>query len=645
MSTMMCYSVPAFVLVQFFVLSANGFLFDISINSSDVRGPFTHFWQSTGFCPPLPHTMAGTFNLSPDMKQNLAYISAVPFDGITQVRIHWLLELVRVTNITNGQPQYDFSVLDEFVELLHENELNFGFELMGNPSQLFNNFENRTQVYWWKDLVAQTAHRYVVRFGIDYVRQWNFETWNEPDCHDFDNLTMTVPGFINYYDACSEGLKSVDESLIFGGPGDACMSAMGTYSSRYADALLNHTVHGFNYFTGEKGVRIDFLSFHFKGGGKGIAILEKELENMQYIQATYQELEHKPYVNNEADPMVGWNRPFEWRADPIYAGLVAKVITQHQHTLKARPDAVIKNYTLLGNDNGFLSYYPFQFSERTLNARFQMNNTIPNYVTFVRKPVYIVMTMLALLGDKQIHVDTSVSNTSDFGALATLHDSVISNSSDSWQVSLLFFGASDPNTTTSIGNLNLKWQIFPPPGIKSLKMMIYMIYNDGANPYRIWNRVYNKTDFPTLEQFAQIRQEEDPAYIMYDVPVKDGPIPVPPLFDVLDPHVVVMHLCAEPETAPEKVTGVRFINVTAGQVLVVWSDRNINSKCILTYDVELSTAGPSGPYTKVNLQNSFVTLFLFETDNEQNVQGFYRVRAVDYWKTGGDYSDPVLYST
>ena len=32
------------------------------------------------------------------------------------------------------------------------------------------------------------------RYGIGEVRRWNFETWNEPDHHDFDTLNITVPG-------------------------------------------------------------------------------------------------------------------------------------------------------------------------------------------------------------------------------------------------------------------------------------------------------------------------------------------------------------------------------------------------------------------------------------------------------------------
>lgn len=56
-------------------------------------------------------------------------------------------------------------------------------------------------------------------------------------------------------------------------------------------------------------------------------------------------------------------------------------------------------YALLSNDNAFLSYHPHPFSQRTLTARFQVNNTRPPHVQLLRKPVLTAMGLLALLGE------------------------------------------------------------------------------------------------------------------------------------------------------------------------------------------------------------------------------------------------------
>ena len=62
--------------------------------------------------------------------------------------------------MTTG-PVYDFSGLDELVDLLYGLGLRPGFELMGNPSGYFKNFEDKSFVYSWKDLVKQVAQRYI----------------------------------------------------------------------------------------------------------------------------------------------------------------------------------------------------------------------------------------------------------------------------------------------------------------------------------------------------------------------------------------------------------------------------------------------------------------------------------------------------
>lgn len=125
------------------------------------------------------------------------------------------------------------------------------------------------------------------KYGLQYVSRWNFETWNEPNNGDFDNVSMSVQGktkavlaiccslahkwlsslffssqgFLNYYDACSEGLRAASSLLRFGGPGDSCRSPP---RSPYCWALLQHCYNGTNYFTGEKGVRMDFIALHKK---------------------------------------------------------------------------------------------------------------------------------------------------------------------------------------------------------------------------------------------------------------------------------------------------------------------------------------------------------------------------------------------
>lgn len=182
-------------------------------------GEFRHFWRSTGFTP-------ATRLFDSDTRQNIIYIGSIPNGGISYVRIHKLPELVSVSGIAAGNPEYDWSRLDSALDLLRENRLKPAFELMGIPrgaEEFFTDFQETAQILAWKSFVTELARRYIERYGRDEVRSWIFETWNEP------NLKMYWPfgqdAFHNYYDACSEGLREADGSLVFGGPGSAGGSA------------------------------------------------------------------------------------------------------------------------------------------------------------------------------------------------------------------------------------------------------------------------------------------------------------------------------------------------------------------------------------------------------------------------------------
>ncbi|XP_072216572.1 alpha-L-iduronidase isoform X2 [Excalfactoria chinensis] len=509
--------------------------------------PLRHFWRSTGFCPPLPHSSAGLFDLSKDQEMNLAYISSVPHDGIEQVRIHWLLELITV-RMVNEKLYYNFTALDNLMDCLWENKLIPGFELMGNPSGYFLNFEDKEQVVRWRNLVTLLASRYIDRYGLEHVAKWNFETWNEPDHHDFDNMSMTVKGFLNYYDACSEGLRAASTLLKFGGPGDSFHPFP---KSPICWSLLCHCYNGTNFFTGETGVRLDYISLHKKGGGRSLYILQQEVEAVDQIQKLFPNFASIPIYNDEADPMVGWSVPQLWRADVTYAAMVVKVIIQHQNLLISKANNTI-NYTLLSNDNAFLSYYPDFFTQRTLTARFQMNNTKPPHVQMVRKPVLTVMGLLALLGEKQIFAEVNSSEgesneNNTFGVLASVHTPSELQPSDSWQATLLMYSSEDNRTSTNINTITVNATHFP-----KLREPVYVMYyldNNQTNPYLKWKKL-GSPDFPSPEQFQQIRDAEDP--------VVTTPLPFPESGtltlkqDLPIPSVFLIHICSRPSSVPDQ---------------------------------------------------------------------------------------------
>ncbi|XP_022257092.1 alpha-L-iduronidase-like [Limulus polyphemus] len=268
----------------------------IKINASNSTGALSHFWKSTGLCPPDPHQDAYRFLLSPDMEQNLALLGALPGQGIQQVRIHWLLNLISAQLTLEGNPVFNFTNLDKLIHSLWKNGLHPGFELMGNPSNIFSNFENLTEVRWWTSLVQELSNRYIDLYGMNYVLKWNFETWNEPDHHDFDGLNFTLKGFLNYYDASQKGLKMTNSKLKLGGPGGSC-HLPATGRSPLCWTFLDHCAKQMYLHKKQNNMTLDFISFHKKGDGISLNILEKELETIHLIQKTFPSLASVPVVN------------------------------------------------------------------------------------------------------------------------------------------------------------------------------------------------------------------------------------------------------------------------------------------------------------------------------------------------------------
>ncbi|XP_029017214.1 alpha-L-iduronidase isoform X2 [Betta splendens] len=506
---------------------------------------------------------------------------------------------------------------------------------MGSVSNYFTDFEDKSQVIEWRNLVYLTAVRYIEKYGLGSVSQWNFETWNEPNNHDFDNVTMSIQGFLNYYDACSEGLRAASSLLRFGGPGDSCHSPP---HSPYCWAMLQHCYNGTNFFTGETGVRLDYIALHKKGGGSSLPILQQEIQTVREIQERFPEFSRLPVYNDEADPLVGWSKPQGWRADVTYAAMVAKVIGQHQNLLLTDPNSTI-NYSLLSNDNAFLSYHPHPFTQRTLTARFQINNTRPPHVQLIRKPVLTIMGLLALLGEEQVPAEVLKSagpNGSTVGVLASSRRPEIPGSSDSWQAAVLLYNSDDNRTSSLTDDVTVALKGLPALG--GLVYVTYYMDNNVSSAFQLWQSM-GSPDYPTADQFRQLRRAEDPRV--------DGPWEVP-AGDTLTlkaklpvPSVLLIHVCAQPKAVPDQVSGVHFIGITRGQVLIVWSDHCVDSRCIKTFKVEFSTNGKT--FTRINTQTSIFTSHVY-SPVDQRVSGLYRVQAVDYWGRTGPYSLPERYS-
>ncbi len=161
-----------------------------------------------------------------------------------------------------GQPTYNFSYVDQTYDGLLANGVRPFIELSFMPKKLAS--KEILQAFWykpnvapprdwakWDDLIAQFTQHLVARYGIDEVRQWYFEVWNEPNL-DFWGGDPRQSTYWELYDHTVQAIKAVNPQLRVGGPATA--------QAAWADAFIQHC--------SDNHVPVDFVSTHVYGNDK-----------------------------------------------------------------------------------------------------------------------------------------------------------------------------------------------------------------------------------------------------------------------------------------------------------------------------------------------------------------------------------------
>ncbi len=600
----------------------------LTIDFATESKPLPKFWAGTGFSP-------AELLLDTDMRQALAYIGSIPNQGIRYVRIHYLLNLVTAEGLGTDAPAYDWAHLDTGLDVLVENKLLPFFELMGNPSGYFTDFTDDTQLHAWRRLVSDLAAHVIERYGQEAVREWYFETWNEPDIPFWK---FGDEGFLNYYDACSEGLKAVDPELRFGGPGTAK-----TLSPLFKK-LLAHCDTGTNYFTGETGVRLDFISVHEKGvrnhkedltpDSQGIT--DREAGAIAYIREHHPRFTDTPFMNNECDPQTGWEDIHTWRGKPYYAAIACKIIDQH---IRSLIDDMGVNYALLSNDNGFLG----KWGQRGLLARFGGNPLARGQAEhetvlearddpfeFVKKPVFNAMVALSLLGDRRFPV-TSISN--EIGCIATQNER--------GQIAILLYESHDQIMKSRQSSVELDLKGLDTDAYTSAE---YDIQAGFGNPFDIWQSLrgggqHAAPDVPSMAEFSTIREHDElqPVGQITQINISGGSASLS--FTSLLPGVKLLLLTPKldnPPAAPTNLRAKRYKGLTEREnIMLTWD--GIDTTGLYTYEV-LFAESPDSEFTRIN-GNLLCSAYLHA--REPGTSGVYKVRARDYWDRVGPESETM----
>lgn len=159
----------------------------------------------------------------------------------------------------------------------------------------------------WYNLIKDFTQNLVDTFGLEEVRTWYFEVWNEPDSWPVAELDT----FFRMYDVFVHAVTSVDENLKVGGP--AC------FHEHFLKPFLHHVAKGKNHVTGERGTRVDFISYHIYGISGGwlnnyplvMPTVQRFIQQLLWLQRLineYPELKDCQFHLNEWGVCSNWYR-------------------------------------------------------------------------------------------------------------------------------------------------------------------------------------------------------------------------------------------------------------------------------------------------------------------------------------------------
>jgi len=342
--------------------------------------------------------------------------------GFEYCRFHGLFhDDMFVYKEVNGKAKYNWQYVDDLFDRMLEIGVRPFVEL-GFVPKVMASTPNTT--FWWKgnsappndynkwgELVrALTAHC-VSRYGLDELRKWYFEVWNEPDLHGFWDGSKAQ--YFELYKTSVNAIKGVDENLRVGGPATSNFVPDERFDGEIEDKTKDKTLiaddinklewHAvwvkdfINYCAKEK-LPVDFISTHpyptdfainpetKKGGGR-TRKADATKDDLEWLRKT---VAASPYPNAEIHCT-------EWSSSPSSRDATHDSLQAATYLIKANVEGI-------GFVNS-LSYWTFTdvFEEGGAgDSIFHGGFGLINYQGIV-KPTFHAYRMLNNLGDEILH--------------------------------------------------------------------------------------------------------------------------------------------------------------------------------------------------------------------------------------------------
>jgi L-iduronidase len=233
---------------------------------------------------------------------------------------------------------------------------------------------------------------------------------------------------------------------------------------------------------------------------------------------------------------------------------------------KAIYDGQMKNLDSISHDNSFLNFYPNFFTQRTLLARFQMNNTTPKHVQFIEKPVYAALGLISYLGDFASSMKTS----------KNISYVITSNGNNSAKFYACSLVTSHVNLNQYISKTK-KYEIIIDnlPKRNDLVYFAEFIDNKKTNPSKIYHAI-GKPAYPEYKFLVEMRKAQIPMIIAQPTKIENGKIILN--LHLTNPFVVAIRICSRNVNIPKRVYNLRIRKINEQEIMLFWSDKDYRKR-------------------------------------------------------------------
>ena len=182
------------------------------------------------------------------------------------------------TEDKKGRPIYNWKIVDSIVDTYIQRnmkplmEIGFMPEALSSKPKPYKHTWSVDGNIWtgwtyppkdykkWEELVFQWVKHSIDRYGLEEVKTWYWEPWNEPNIKYWSG---TFEEFCKLYDYSAQGVKRACADCSVGGPHTTNPNSAA--AEKYLRDFLTHCDTGKNYATGKIGSPLDFIAFHAKG--------------------------------------------------------------------------------------------------------------------------------------------------------------------------------------------------------------------------------------------------------------------------------------------------------------------------------------------------------------------------------------------